>query len=263
VSALALFHISEIYMLAILLSAPGLATTVSKTVEFPVNQTAPSTSIPSAQPVVWDVVYGYNPELPNTTVPSSWAYLTCMIEDGFILARFEATRGTWPSSFPGSATCSATFNSTDTITTTLTITTSTASRRDFDFSATTPTCSTPWTITAPIGWTTDGCKLPAAPSGKVYAVPKWAEKSPITGLMTWSAQHKVGASAAPDTDPEVPGVYCAIAGYDLATDEFYYFVDVDDVLKTDTTVYCPIRHQTVASSAFSWGTEATIIIDRP
>jgi hypothetical protein len=245
------------------------ATTVNHTVDFPVNKTAPVASIPASQPINWSVMYGLNPDLPNANIVSSWAPLSCAIIDGIIHARFTSTRATWPSSWPSTATCTASFNGTDTIVVTLNIltcptTTAACARKDVDKSQSIQSCPASWTFAAPPGFQSNICRLAAPPTGKVYASPKWAVAE--GNRMMYPAQYKVGASANPDTDPQIPGVICAIWGFDpdaAGPNLYSLHAEVHDSIVKDTTLYCAIRHQTTATKAFSWGTETVIVVDRP
>lgn len=256
-------------MLYLICALAAHAANVTRTVVFPINQTAPSASIPSSQSIEWEVVYGLDSdhEIPDMTIQSSWSPLTCVVYDGVVAARFKSTRGTWPSSWPGSATCSATVGGSSTLTVTLTIQNCTGSecdRKDFDGSAAIPSCSSPWTISGK-GYSVNTCTLPNPPSGKQYAVPKWASASKGNGLDSWPAHYKLGASADPDTDPKVGGVECRMGLYTSPNPDVYLFqVVVSENLSGDlSSIYCPTRLMTTATKAFSWANEISVVVDRP
>lgn len=248
-----------------LLMAIAHAATISKTVTFELNQTAPSSSIPSAQVVEVSAFYGYDDSLPDIVIASSWSYLTCNVWDGNLRATFKATRGTWPGSWPSSATCTFDVGPNTVVVTVALVscTSAVCDRHDFDHSAGTANC--PIASVSMAQFAVVSCRMPAPPSGKIYALPNNARRLREYADLSWPAQYKVGASANPDTDPRVTAVQCQLATWDAPSgpDPYDLTVTVTDALRSDTTVYCPIRLQTTATKAFSWGTEQVVTVDRP
>lgn len=238
---------------------------LTHTVDFPVNKTAPVASIPSGQSIKWQVVYGYDEALPNIIVQSSWAPLKCMVANGILRAEFTSTRGTWPSSWPTTATCAANVGQDgSTITITLNVLSCTSAeceRGDYDASATLPSCPSTWTI-ATGGYVTRGCALAQPAAGKVYAAPRTAKKS--SALQTYPAMKQLGGSPN-EADLPVSGVTCGIAWYETpAPDMWLLSVEVSDAVFSDLSgIYCPLRLYTTATKAYSWGTPINLVIDRP
>lgn len=257
-----------IALIFLMLTHLASAATVSRNVAFSVNQTAPAASIPAAQPVVWDVVYGADESLPDLTVPSSWAPITCYVHNGIVAARFTATRATWPTSWPGSATCTVLVGpSNTTLVINLQITDCTGAecdREDYNQSTWAP-AACPGTISVTSsGFSTHECLLPAPAAGKKYIAPLGSTKT-VNGMASWSARLKVGATAAPDTDPLVAPILCRYGWYtDPTPDQYLLQAVVTETLTSDLTgAYCPMRLFTSATGVYSWGTNTMINVDRP
>lgn len=230
------------------------------TVPFAINQTAPVASIPASQQIIWVQSYGQNEDIPDLTVQSSWAPVTCVVQGGILEARFTATRTTWPTSWPSTATCSYSFgNPSNTLDVTLQISNCTSSvcARN-DAAVVLAACSSPWTFTGTGLWST-ACQLPTPPNGKLYALPADASGD------SWSARYQIGGSPAPDTDSKVGSVQCGLL-WDTTPNPDVWLLDVvvGDSIPSDLTVYCPLRMYTTATKAFSWGsTPVNIVVDRP
>lgn len=254
--------ISLLLLMASFVSA--MAASLATSVDFQVDHTAPTASIPSGQVIEVSAFYGYEPALPDISVNSSWSYLDCEITDGVARIVFTATRATWPTTWPSSATCSYTSLANSY---TVTVNLSDCSgdpacmRSDRDESAGVPNCGTSLTLDGS-GIIVDACKLPALTSGVSYAYPKDARFIPgVQVWQEWDAAYKVGGSYAPDTDPRVPGITCSISSY---TNGSNMFVRVSDVVRKDATVYCPILLYTTSTGTFAWATtHLPVVIDRP
>lgn len=258
-----------IALIFLLLTHLASAATVSRNVEFSVNKTAPAASIPAAQPVVWDVVYGADESLPDLTVSSSWAPITCYVHNGIVAARFVSTRATWPTSWPGSATCTVLVGpSNTTLVINLQITDCTGTkcdRHDYNQSTWAP-AACPGTISVTgVGFSTHECLLSAPAAGKKYLAPLGSTKT-VNDMATWPARLQVGASPAPDTDPQLgSAVRCEYGWYTDPTPDQYMLVAVvtEDVTSDLSGAYCPIRLFTPATGVYSWGTNTMINVDRP
>lgn len=234
---------------------------VNRSVTFTINETAPSASIPINQPVVVDQLYGADDDAPDVTVASTWSYLTCQNKDGSPLVEFSATRGTWPGSWPSTATCTFYAGTSHTpVNITINIVSTSTPRYEFDRTAE-PNCSTSgWTLSV-AGLLQRDCQAPAPPTGYSYALPLNAFTEGVTTW--WPAKYQVGGSAAPSTDPDFPDVLCTLIGYG-ATPTWHMFVRVGQPNDGDITVYCPVRLYSTSNSTYSWWTSVyPITVDRP
>jgi len=96
--------------LLILASFPGNASATTYDTDFPIVMDEPTLPPWAAGTVAWEMERTWlavAPEEDDTSQTSSWAYVTCHLVDGDLTIKFSATSGSWPSSFPTSATCSS------------------------------------------------------------------------------------------------------------------------------------------------------------
>jgi hypothetical protein len=241
---------------ALLLGLSGVADTSSgtATVPFPIDRTAPGPDLPADQVILHDAYYPLPWWGEDRVVASTWPYVTCVLQTGHVHAEFSATRATWPTTWPDTATCTVDSFGVELATVAIELVpcdNPRCRRRDRDESFV-PRCSFPWNVETP-GLMTDGCLLPPPPPGQVYAPP---------GPSEWNARRRIGLLANPDTDPAVEAVTCRIGASSHPPEGPWFGISASHGPEVDLRVYCPIPYQSVSTGERWWGPEAILGVHR-
>lgn len=227
------------------------------------DETAPGPHIPADQRIgSWSTSHGRYWWVPDGRVPSSWPYVTCVAQSGYLRAELSATRVTWPTSWPNRATCSFEGYGFEVaaVTVELRACADERCRRDDRDESVMPRCSFPWNLET-AGLTTDGCQLPPPPPGQLYDVPDQATRESGT-RGEWPAQRRVGLFASPETDPVVAGVTCDIQLWEHPERGASFGVSAATGPEGDVRVYCPMRYRSTSTGERWWGPEAILGVDR-
>lgn len=87
----------------ILFSLPGTAGASTFDIDFYIKSPAPV----NRQVINRTFTYNIGPGWAETTVPSTWSYVTCGHKNGVVYMRFVATASNWPTSWPATVSCSS------------------------------------------------------------------------------------------------------------------------------------------------------------
>lgn len=210
--------------------------------------------------------FGSQHDFSSVSADTTWSNLKCEINaSGSMGVVFRAVESAWPTSWPTTTSCEVVYKGN---TYKVNIALSACSGEDACkrvlFASTIPNCTATMTYALKKNeYRYETCWLPAPPSGTAYTNPTNAAKGAFIG-MWWPGSLKIGTSEAPDTDPEVGAVQCAVQRRKVvATGAAKYLLKIrlTDSLPASDKLYCPIR-KVNTSGNYSWATPVKLTVTR-